>query len=169
MTCLSPFQSFGCQKYNCAGNIKEITLFLSLSNEDNYITSQSRKLTRQRERSAQYRTLSVSECRYSECFQEINNPAGHFPPQPQLCSADISGTRRAGPACRMLTRRAPETWGILHLPEIIQCRSLTRNNTNLWQRHLGKAECLFLDGLGNERLHCNSIFICWAKLLFSLA
>lgn len=69
----------------------------------------------------------------------------------------------------MLFRRAPETWGTLPSPEIVQCGLLSRNNTSLWPGFAEKAECLFLGSFGNERLRQNSsIFICWAKSEFFL-
>lgn len=61
-------------------------------------------------------------------------------------------------------------WGTLPSPEIIQCRLLSRNNTSLWPGFSDKAECLFLGGFENETLRWHSsVFICWAKSVFSLA
>lgn len=69
----------------------------------------------------------------------------------------------------MVSWRSPEIWGTLPSPEIIQCRLFSRNNTSLWPGFLEKAKSLNLSSFGNEMLRWNSIFICWAKSVFSLA
>lgn len=152
-------------------NLKEITPFLGLSNEDNYIIEQKMHqvkgtLCMIKDRICLWmlalRVLSRDK-QLSRLFPSVTAPA----------IAELSRDRwrkKSKFGLQDALQESPRNMGYPPLTWNNPVQILCQEQHLPWPRHLKKAECLFLDGFGNERFHCNSpIFICWAKLLFSLA